>query len=71
MKGPFDDADLEDCMAGAVQRGEFASLDEARADFLAKLDESIAQAGRGETTDAAVVFARLQQRYADWPHAAE
>lgn len=68
---PIDDPDLEDCMAAAVDRGEFATVQEARADFWAKLDESIAQADRGELHDIEVVRRNLHERYANWPHAAE
>ena len=68
---PIDDPELEDCVAAAVARGEFATVAEARADFWAKLDESIAQADRGETEDIEVVWARLRERYANWPRAAE
>lgn len=68
---PIADPDLEDCMAAAVDRGEFATLEEARADFWAKLDKSIAQADRGEFEDIEVVWARLRQHLTDLPHAAE
>lgn len=68
---PIADPDLEDCMTAAVDRGEFATLEEARADFWAKLDESIAQADRGELHDLDEVFDELRERYANWPRAAE
>ncbi|WP_174279807.1 hypothetical protein [Sphingomonas bacterium] len=67
----FDDPDIEDCIAASVDRGEFSSVDEARADFLAKLNVSVAQADRGELIPAEEVFERLHQRYANWPRAAE
>ena len=68
---PIDDADLENCVAAAVDRGEFATFEEARADFWVKLDESIAQADRGELYDIDAVWTQLRSRLIDLPHAAE
>lgn len=63
--------DLEDVYAAQVARGEFANAEEARADFLASLDEAIAEDEAGLSVDAEVVFAELRERYANWPRAAE
>ena len=71
MNKPVGDPDIDDAIAAGVDRGEFATIEEARADFWAKLDESIAQADRGELYDLEVVWANLRGRYAAWPRAAE
>ena len=71
MRGPVGDPDIDDAIAAGVDRGDFATIEEARADFWEKLDESIAQADRGEVHDLDVVWAALRERYANWPRAAE
>ena len=65
------DIDIDEVFAAGVARGEFATVAEARRDFDAKMDAAIAELDAGLGTDADVVFARLQERYANWPRAAE
>ena len=71
MDVDFCDPELETVFAAQVTRGEFANVEEARADFLTGLDEALAQVEAGETEDFDVVAARLTERYARWPRAAE
>lgn len=68
---PFQDRDVEDCMHAAVDRGEFATVEEARADFNTSMEEAIADCEAGRTEDIEVVFARLRALYTDMPRAAE
>lgn len=68
---PFEDADVEGCMVAAVDRGEFATVEEARADFLASLERGIKEFDEGGGVDIEAVAADLHQRYANWPRAAE
>ena len=67
----LDDAELEECMHAAVARGEFATVEEARADFWVKLDRSIAQADAGERHDIELVWAAIRDRLTNLPHVAE
>ena len=66
-----DDADLQRVLAVRVDRGDFTTVEAAKADFLARLDQSIAQADAGQLLDLDNVFDELEQRYANWPRAAE
>ena len=68
---PFEDADTEDCMQAAVARGEFTTVEQARADFLESLERGIKEADAGGGVDLVVVCAELRERYAKWPRAAE
>ena len=65
------DPDIQRALTAKVENGDFTTVEEARADFWAKLDESIAQADRGELFDLDEVFDQLHERYANWPRAAE
>ena len=67
----FCDPELEGIFVAQVARGEFVSVQEAKADFLGSLDASIAEADAGLVEDIEVVAARLMERYANWPRAAE
>ena len=65
------DLELDDVFAAQVARGEFASVEEALADLEASLEQADADIDAGLGIDADVVFARLHERYANWPRAAE
>lgn len=68
---PIDDPDLKKAFAASVDRGDFATVAAAEADFWVKLDRSIAQADRGELHDIEDVRRNLHERYANWTRAAE
>ena len=63
--------DLDMILAAQADDRTFATPEEAQADFEAKLDAAIADADAGRLLDADDVFDRLQQRYENWPRAAE
>ena len=48
-----------------------AETERQRADLWAKLDEGLADVEAGRLLDAEEVFDRLQERYRNWPRAAE
>ena len=62
---------LEDVFATQVARGEFASVEAARADLRASLEQADADVDAGLGIDADIVFAQLRDRYDNWPRAAE
>ena len=65
------DPDLEDVFAAGVSRGEFATVEDARASFWDKIDRSIAEADAGDLHEIETVRASLHERFTHWPRAAE
>lgn len=71
MSEPVRDPDLEEVFSAEVDRGNFATVEEARAEFDASIDEAIAELDACGEIDGEIVFAELRERYANWPRAAE
>ena len=65
------DLELEDVYEAQVARGEYASVEQARAGLVGSLTQADADIDAGLGIDADVVFAQLRERYANWPRAAE